>query len=114
MPLPSVRAELQEPALASACGPRTGPRQTGVPGLAQSRAGRRRLREVVGRLLLGGKAQERIARARLTPGFAGFPDCFTVHPYVIDQDEWVSGFSLLDLDGNVLPGVHDTPPRDSH
>ena len=40
-------------------------------------------------------AQERIDRARLLPGFAEEPDCFTVSRYVIDRDEWTEGFVTM-------------------
>ncbi|WP_377273459.1 hypothetical protein [Peterkaempfera sp. SMS 1(5)a] len=38
------------------------------------------------------KAQDRIRRARLLPGFRDEPDCFMVVPYHVDDDEWTEGF----------------------
>jgi hypothetical protein len=42
-----------------------------------------------------GKAQSRIDRARGLPGFREEPDCFFVDRYVVDRDEWASGFETL-------------------
>jgi len=38
------------------------------------------------------RAHERIGRARLSPGFAEEPDCFTISRYTVDQDEWAEGY----------------------
>ncbi|MGV9252314.1 DUF7336 domain-containing protein [Streptomyces sp. NPDC003697] len=38
------------------------------------------------------KAEERMGRARLLPGFADEPDCFVVDEYTVDADEWPRGF----------------------
>jgi hypothetical protein len=35
----------------------------------------------------------RIERARQSPGFRDHPDSFHVDAYVVDKDEWSSGFS---------------------
>jgi hypothetical protein len=41
------------------------------------------------------KAEARITSARLLPGFADEPECFTIDEYTIDQDEWVEGFGRV-------------------
>jgi hypothetical protein len=38
------------------------------------------------------RATERILTAALLPGFRDEPDCFMVTKYVLDRDEWPSGF----------------------
>ncbi|WP_086723418.1 DUF7336 domain-containing protein [Streptomyces carpinensis] len=38
------------------------------------------------------KAEERVRRARLQPGFADEPDCFVIDEYTLDEDEWTEGF----------------------
>ncbi|MFF8931687.1 hypothetical protein ACF1AO_30985 [Streptomyces longwoodensis] len=38
------------------------------------------------------KAEERMRRARLLPGFRDEPDCFIVDQHELDQDEWAEGF----------------------
>jgi hypothetical protein len=38
------------------------------------------------------KAQERMRRARLLPGFADEPECFIISADVLDKDEWTTGF----------------------
>ncbi|MDI6102595.1 hypothetical protein QLQ12_28635 [Actinoplanes sp. NEAU-A12] len=38
------------------------------------------------------KAEERIARARLLPGFRDEPDCFLIDQYTVDADRWTDGF----------------------
>ncbi|MFF9070269.1 hypothetical protein ACF09E_33490 [Streptomyces sp. NPDC014891] len=50
------------------------------------------------------KAEERMRRARLLPGFADEPDCFVVDDHVLDEDEWPDGFET------VLPGGVTPPP----
>ncbi|MFF8599974.1 hypothetical protein ACF065_25570 [Streptomyces sp. NPDC015232] len=41
------------------------------------------------------KAEERMRRARLLPGFADEPDCFVVDEYTVDEDEWADGFETV-------------------
>ncbi|MEV6400268.1 hypothetical protein AB0M39_36725 [Streptomyces sp. NPDC051907] len=53
------------------------------------------------------KAEERIRRARLLPGFAAEPECFVVDDYILDEDEWTDGFE------RVFPSVRATPPPGS-
>ncbi|MYR60682.1 hypothetical protein GTY54_32110 [Streptomyces sp. SID625] len=50
------------------------------------------------------KAEERMRRARLLPGFADEPDCFVIDDYVLDEDEWTDGFEP------VPPSARGTPP----
>ncbi|MEU7873502.1 hypothetical protein [Dactylosporangium sp. NPDC049140] len=38
------------------------------------------------------KAQARIERARLLPGFRDEPDCFYIAESILDTDEWAEGF----------------------
>ncbi|WP_238431402.1 DUF7336 domain-containing protein [Streptomyces cavernae] len=38
------------------------------------------------------KAAERIARARLLPGFREEPKCFYIEEFTVDSDEWTEGF----------------------
>ncbi|WP_030863196.1 DUF7336 domain-containing protein [Streptomyces sp. NRRL S-37] len=38
------------------------------------------------------KAEERIARARLLPGFRDEPKCFVIVPHSLDDDTWEDGF----------------------
>ncbi|WNM33676.1 hypothetical protein RKE30_26450 [Streptomyces sp. Li-HN-5-11] len=38
------------------------------------------------------KAEERIVRARLLPGFRDEPNCFIIVPYPLDDDTWSDGF----------------------
>lgn len=38
------------------------------------------------------KAEERMRRARLLPGFADEPECFVIDDYMLDEDEWTDGF----------------------
>lgn len=37
-------------------------------------------------------AEEAIERSKLLPGFKQFPDYFTADEYVLDEDNWTSGF----------------------
>ena len=37
-------------------------------------------------------AEDRIQRARLTPGFKDEPECFMISSYVLDRDTWKDGF----------------------
>ena len=60
------------------------------------------------------KAEERVVRARLKPGFADFPDDFIIAENVVDKDEWTSGFVRLDSErwvaegwGAAIPSVAD-------
>ncbi|MFI1658264.1 hypothetical protein ACH4ZU_25635 [Streptomyces sp. NPDC020472] len=53
------------------------------------------------------KAEERIRRARLLPGFADEPECFVVDDYTLDEDEWPDGFETGSL------SVRATPPPSS-
>ncbi|MGW1108531.1 DUF7336 domain-containing protein [Streptomyces sp. NPDC002540] len=41
------------------------------------------------------KAEERIVRARLLPGFRDEPKCFTIVPYLLNDDTWEDGFVRL-------------------
>lgn len=45
------------------------------------------------------KAQRRIERARLLPGFRRFPNDFIVDEYEVDHDEWTSSFATPTEDG---------------
>ncbi|MFH9824830.1 DUF7336 domain-containing protein [Streptomyces bobili] len=38
------------------------------------------------------KAEDRMSRARLLPGFADEPDCFVIDEHGLDEDEWTEGF----------------------
>ncbi|WP_055628272.1 DUF7336 domain-containing protein [Streptomyces hirsutus] len=38
------------------------------------------------------KAEERIVRARLLPGFRDEPKCFIIDAYLLDDDTWEDGF----------------------
>ncbi|WP_240512606.1 DUF7336 domain-containing protein [Streptomyces griseoruber] len=38
------------------------------------------------------KAEDRIHRARLLPGFSAEPDCFVVEEHTLDEDAWPEGF----------------------
>jgi hypothetical protein len=38
------------------------------------------------------RAEERMRRARLLPGFRDEPECFHVEGYEIDEDTWTEGF----------------------
>ncbi|MBF9128697.1 hypothetical protein I0C86_06795 [Plantactinospora sp. S1510] len=38
------------------------------------------------------RAEKRIQRARLLPGFRDEPDCFMVDRHQLDEDEWTDGF----------------------
>ncbi|MFF1547075.1 hypothetical protein [Streptomyces sp. NPDC058291] len=38
------------------------------------------------------RAEERMRRARLLPGFADEPDCFVVDAHTLDEDEWTGGY----------------------
>ncbi len=40
------------------------------------------------------RAKARISAARLLPGFRDEPDCFQISAYVVDRDEWPSGFVI--------------------
>ncbi|SDJ32141.1 hypothetical protein SAMN05444157_2814 [Frankineae bacterium MT45] len=45
------------------------------------------------------RATQRIAAAREMPGFREEPDCFFVSEYVVDRDEWTSGFETIGWEG---------------
>jgi hypothetical protein len=45
------------------------------------------------------RAEQRIASARLLPGFRRFPEAFTIDAYTVDKDEWVEGFATMRSDG---------------
>jgi hypothetical protein len=45
------------------------------------------------------RAQERIQRARVLPGFQQEPDCFMVDTYRLDEDQWTDGFVSVPRDG---------------
>lgn len=47
-------------------------------------------------------AQVRIDEARALRGFRRFPDAFTIDEYVIDEDQWTTGFAQTDADGRWL------------
>lgn len=47
-------------------------------------------------------AQVRIYEARALRGFCRFPDAFTIDEYVIDEDQWTTGFAQTDADGRWL------------
>ncbi|WP_225826491.1 DUF7336 domain-containing protein [Streptomyces naphthomycinicus] len=49
------------------------------------------------------KAEERVRRARLRPGFADEPDCFVIDEYTLDADEWTGGFARV---APVVPDRH--------
>ena len=48
--------------------------------------------KILGVYSTGQLTQERIARARLAPGFADEPDCFMTDRHVMDRDMWEGGF----------------------
>ena len=37
-------------------------------------------------------AQERMAHARVLPGFRDEPDCFYIEEAALDEDEWTTGY----------------------
>ncbi|MET8011826.1 hypothetical protein ABZU86_27695 [Streptomyces sp. NPDC005271] len=41
------------------------------------------------------KAEGRMRRARLLPGFADEPECFVIDKYTLDSDEWAEGFERV-------------------
>jgi hypothetical protein len=41
------------------------------------------------------RAKERIGRARLLPGFADEPECFTIGRSEVDRDEWPEGYVVV-------------------
>lgn len=41
------------------------------------------------------RAKERTGRARLLPGFADEPECFTISRYEVDRDEWTEGYVVV-------------------
>lgn len=45
------------------------------------------------------RAQARTVEARTLPGFRRFPSAFTVDPYEVDEDMWLSGFTQMSEDG---------------
>ena len=40
-------------------------------------------------------ANERITRARLLPGFADEPECFTINRHEVDRDAWTEGYVVI-------------------
>ena len=38
------------------------------------------------------RAEERMERARLLPGFQDEPECFVLEGYELDEDTWTEGF----------------------
>ncbi len=51
------------------------------------------------------KAEERVRRARLLPGFVEEPDCFVVEEHTLDEDEWTEGFVRVRPLVQVFPKV---------
>lgn len=41
------------------------------------------------------RAEDRVGRARLLPGFRDEPDCFLVDGYELDTDEWSEGYQIV-------------------
>ena len=44
------------------------------------------------------RAEDRIKRAKLLPGFRDEPDCFIIDEHEVDMDEWTEGFVLVDTE----------------
>ncbi|MEU9886410.1 hypothetical protein [Sphaerisporangium sp. NPDC051011] len=47
------------------------------------------------------KAEQRIASARLLPGFKDEPDCFWYADYQVDEDQWREGYTTVDSESNI-------------
>ena len=43
------------------------------------------------------KAADRMASARLLPGFADEPECFIIDEHTLDHDAWAEGFESIRL-----------------
>lgn len=41
------------------------------------------------------KAEDRMASARLLPGFGGEPECFIIDEHMLDHDAWAEGFKRV-------------------
>ncbi|UUU32103.1 hypothetical protein JIX56_20570 [Streptomyces sp. CA-210063] len=54
------------------------------------------------------KAQERIVRARVLPGFRDEPKCFYIEEFTVDADEWKDGFVTVMTGGEGSEGPEET------
>lgn len=55
------------------------------------------------------RAEARMRQARLLPGFADEPECFSVDEHVVDADGWTEGFVRVPITPEPEPDAEPAP-----